>query len=157
MNASNVLGLLHFLSIFAFMVGLGAVLSPLLRAWRSDDVQAQALAFEEAHDNEGHLLLGFVLTGATGLFWGAERGYNFLTTGWMVALEVVYLFVLLFCLPLLSLGLRRVHLLSLAAVKEGRVTPELERALADRVSLVFGGIIVLTVPLMAYLAVFRPF
>ena len=105
MSASNVLAFLHFLSIFWFVGGLAAVLSPLFRAWRSHDLQRQMVAFGEAHDNEGHLLLGFVLTGATGLFWGAERGYNFITTGWLVALEGIYLFVLLFCLPLLGLGL----------------------------------------------------
>lgn len=157
MSAGNVLAFLHFLSIFWFVGGLAAVLSPLLRAWRGRDVRLQMVAFGEAHDNEGYLLLGFLLTGATGLFWGAERGYNFITTGWLVALEGIYLFVLLFCLPLLGLGLRRAHLLSLQAARDGRPTPELEEALADNVPLVFGGATALLVAAMAYLAVFKPF
>lgn len=158
MNANNVLALLHFLSIFWFVAGLGAVIAPLFRAWRSTDVRFQMMAFEQAHRSAGMLLLpGYILTGATGVFWGAEKGYNLITTGWLVALEGIYLFGLLLCLPLMSLGLRRARLLALQAAKDGRITPELEEVLADNVPRVFAVITVLLVLAMAYLAVVRPF
>jgi hypothetical protein len=64
--------------------------------------------------------------------------------------------VILLCLPLIGLGLRRVYLLSLQASKTGEMTPELAEALADRVPLVFGGVVAILLPVMAYLSIFKP-
>ena len=62
---------------------------------------------------------------------------------------------LLVCLALIGLGLCRVWLASLQAEKAGGITPELKEALADNVRIVFNGIATL-LPVMAYLAVFKP-
>lgn len=63
---------------------------------------------------------------------------------------------LLVCLALIGLGLCRVRLASLQAEKAGGITPELKEALADNVRIVFSGIATLLLPVMAYLAVFKP-
>ncbi|MFQ6019879.1 MAG: DUF2269 family protein, partial [Dehalococcoidia bacterium] len=127
------------------------------RAWRSRDIHYQVTAFGEASRYEGLLLLpGAVAAAATGLFLWAEMGFNFITTGWLLALEILYIVVLLLCLPLMGLGLRRAHLLALQAAKTGRPPPELAEALADKVPLVFGGVAALLLPVMAYLSLFKP-
>ena len=46
---------------------------------------------------------------------------------------------------------------ALIAAKQGEVTDELQEILDDRVPLVFGTALVLSVPLMAWLAIFKPF
>ena len=82
--------------------------------------------------------------------------YNLMSSGWLIALEALYLVSLLVCLPLIGLGLRRARLASLRAEKSGGATPELEEALNDNVPIVFSGIATLLLPLMAYLSIFRP-
>jgi hypothetical protein len=138
--------------------GIGATMLPVYRSWRSKDIQFQMAAFRQAADNEtGVLLPGALLTGATGVGWGAAAGWNFFTDGWLLALWLVFLFTVFVCLPLLGLGLRRARLLSLQASKSGKVTPELEAALADNVPLVFGTAIIVLMVVMVWLPVFKPF
>lgn len=138
--------------------GLGAVLVPLWRGWHTDDLWARLASFRDAvAGHSAGLLPGVVLVGVSGVFLAGEDGYNLITTGWLVTLEVLYLVVLLVCVPLLGLGLRRVHLAALASVKRGNATPELEDALADNVPLVFALLTAALVPVMAFLAVFRPY
>ena len=158
MNAESILTLLHLLAAFWYVMGLAAVQLPLVRGWRSRDVSLQVSAFEETSHYQGVLLVpGAIAAGASGLFLWAEIDYNPLTTGWLLALEGLYLFTLLVCLPLIGIGLRRTRLASLQAGKAGRPTPELEEALADNVPLLFGGLATLLVPVMTYLSVFKPF
>ena len=157
MNADNILAFLHLLAVVWYVAGLTAVLLPLVGAWRSGDLPYQVTAFGEAAQYQGTLLLpGAIAVGATGVFLWAEMGYNLVATGWLLVLEILYLIVLLVCVPLLGLGLRRVRLLSLQAAKAGEVTAELEEALSDNVSIVFGGIAVILLPVMVYLSVFKP-
>jgi len=149
---------LHIASILLMSAGIGAVMMPVYRSWRSTDVRFQMAAFRQAADNETGLLLpGALLTGATGIGWGAAADWNFFTEGWLLALWILYLLSVFVCLPLLGLGLRRARLLSLRAAKTGQVTPELEAALADNVPLVFGTLIILLIVVMVWLAVFKPF
>jgi len=156
-NADDVLAFLHVLSAFWYVAGLVGVLLPLSRAWRSPEIQQQAAAFAEASQYQGLLLLpGIIAVGVSGVFLWAEMGYNLITTGWLLALEILYLIVLLVCLPLMGMGLRRTYLLTLEAAKKGEVTPELREALADRVPLVFGVIALIFLPAMAYLSLFKP-
>ena len=158
MNAITIWHFLHICALLLLAAGTGAVMMPVYRAWRSRDVQFQMAAFRQAADNETALLLpGALLTGATGVGWGAAAGWNFLTTGWLLALWLLYLLAVFVCLPLLGLGLRRARLLSLRAAKTGTVTPELEAALADNVPVVFGTLIVALLVVMTWLAVFKPF
>lgn len=157
MNADNILALLHLLAAFWYIMGLPAVQLPLVRAWRSQDLTVQAAALEEASHYQGVLLVpGAIAAGASGLFLWAQMGYNLVTSGWLLALEALYLLTLLVCLPLIGLGIRRARLASLQAQRAGRATPELEQALADSVPLVFGGLATLLVPVMTYLSVFKP-
>jgi uncharacterized membrane protein len=149
---------LHILALLLMAAGIGAVMLPVYRSWRSTDVAAQMAAFRQAAENEtGVLLPGALLSGVTGVSWGAAAGYNFFTTGWLLALWLVYLLAVFVCLPLLGIGLRRARLLSLRAAKTGAVTPELEAALADNVPLVFGTLIILLMGVMTWLAIFKPF
>ncbi len=158
MSADNVMRLLHMLSLMMMVGGLLAVLLPLLRAWASEDVELQMLAFDEADVAKIVLLIpGSILTGITGFVWALEQEYDLVTTGWLLALLLTYLFAVVICLPLLNFGLRRVQLLALQSQKRGQRTPELQDALADNVPLVFGLVILLTIPIMAWLPIFKPF
>jgi uncharacterized membrane protein len=157
-TADEVWRTLHILSLFLYAGGLGAVLMPMYRAWRSKDVEFQMFSFRQAADNEtGILLPGLILTGVTGVFWAVSKDYNFVTTGWLAVLTLLYIFTTFIALPLMGLGLRRVRLLSLEAAKRKRVTPELEEALADNVPMVFGTLILILTPVMAWLAIVKPF
>ncbi|HEU4760562.1 MAG TPA: DUF2269 family protein [Dehalococcoidia bacterium] len=157
-NADNVLTFLHLLAAFWYAAGLTAVQLPLVSGWRSQDVMVQAAAFEEASHYQGVLLVpGAIVAAASGVFLWTQLGYNLVSTGWLVVLEVLYVFVLLVCLPLAGMGLRRARLAALEARKLGRPTPQLREALADNVPLVFAGIATLLVPVMTYLSVFKPF
>ncbi len=157
MIAEDTLTLLHVLSAFWSVMGLAAVQFPLIRGWRFDDVKLKAAAFEEASHYQGLLLVpGIIALGITGVFMWTQMDYNLITTGWLLAQEALYLVTLLICLPLIGLGLRRARLASLQAKKSGGTTPELEEALADNVPIVFSGIATLLLPVMTYLAVFKP-
>jgi uncharacterized membrane protein len=157
-SAEEVLTFLHLLAAFWYVAGLVAVQAPLVRGWQSREVSVRAESFEEAFHYQGVLLVpGVIAAGATGVFLWAVRDYNLLTTGWLLALELLYLATLLVCVPMLAIGLRRVRLAALQAQKAGRSTPELEEAMSENVSLVFAGVATLLVPLMTFLSVFRPF
>lgn len=157
MIVENTLTTLHILAVFWYVMGLAAVQFPLIRGWRLEDVRLKAVAFEEAAHYQGLLLVpGIIAAGVTGVFMWTEMDYNLITTGWLLAQEALYLVGLLVCLPLIGLGLRRARLASLQAEKAGGTTPELEEALADNVPIVFSGIATLLLPVMVYLAVFKP-
>ncbi len=157
MIAENTLTLLHVLAAFWYVMGLAAVQFPLIRGWQLEDVKLKAAAFEEASHYQGLLLVpGIIALGITGVFMWTQMDYNLITTGWLLAQEGLYLVSLLVCVPLIGLGLRRARLVSLQAEKAGRVTLELEQALADNVPIVFSGIATLLLPVMAYLALFKP-
>jgi hypothetical protein len=148
----------HLLSLFWMVWGLGAVMSPVWRAWQEPDLQAKTLLLTEATRSERTWLLpGLIATGLSGFAWAAASDWNPVTTGWLVALEVVFALDAFIFVPLLGVGLRRVHLLALQAARQGEVTDALRDALADNVPLVFGTLVVLSVPLQLVLAVFKPF
>jgi len=154
----DILRLLHFLSLFLMMAGLGAVMVPQWRGWREDDLDRQLVAFEDA--TTGHkaaLLPGTIAVGVTGVFLAGDAGFNFITTGWLVALELVYLIVLFFCIPILGHALNRVQIESLKSKKRNQPTPELQSLLDDNVPIVFTLLILALIPVMAYLAEFQPF
>ena len=138
--------------------GLGAVYPNILRAWSTKDVKYQMHCLVEAANSETRILLpGAMSTGITGFFWATSEGYNFLKDGWLAALSASFVFFWFVCLPLLGFGLRRARLASLIAAKKGQTTPELQEILDDRVPIVFGTLLVASVPLMALFAVFKPF
>ncbi len=158
MTSEDILLLLHFLSLFLMMAGLGAVMVPLWRGWREDDVERQLVAFEDA--STGHkagLLPGTIAVGATGVFLAGDIGYNFITTGWLVTLELVYLFILFVCVPLLGHALNRVEIETLKSRKRNEPTDELRELLDDNVPIVLCLVILFLIPVMVWLAEFQPY
>jgi hypothetical protein len=150
--------MIHVLSLVWLGAGLGATYPLILKAWRTKDLQYQMYCLVEAANNETRVLLpGAMASGITGFFWAVSRNYNFVRTGWLAALTLLYIFFYFVCLPLLGFGLRRARLASLIAAKKGTQTDELRAILDDRVPIVFGTLLVLSVPLLAWLAVFKPF
>jgi hypothetical protein len=150
--------IVHVLSLIWLGAGLGATYPLILRAWASNDVKYQMYALVEAANNETRVLLpGAMATGITGFFWGVAQDYNFVRDGWLAALTLLYIFFYFVCLPLLGFGLRRARLAALIAAKKGEETEELREILDDRVPIVFGTALVISVPLLAWLAIFKPF
>jgi uncharacterized membrane protein len=157
-TGEQILRILHFLSLFLMTAGLGAVMVPLWRGWREDDTARQLAAFEDA--TTGHkaaLLPGTIGVGATGIFLAAEAGYNFFTTGWLLALEILYLLVLFICIPVLGHALNRVEIEVLKSRKKDQPTPELQELINDNVPIVMSLAILFLLPVMAWLAEFKPF
>src|ERR1700730_7008665 len=114
MIAQNIWKLLHILALLLYTGGLGGALLPMYSAWLHRDVQHQAAALSLAADRETAALLpGILLTGLTGVFWTASRGYSYIRDFWLLALALLYLFSVFICMPLLGVGLRRVRLLAL--------------------------------------------
>ena len=150
--------ILHVLSMIWLGAGLGSTYPLILKAYRTKDIQYQMYCLVEAANNETRVLLpGAMATGITGFFWGVSQDYNFVRTGWLMALTLLYVFFYFVCLPLMGFGLRRARLASLIAAKKGTQTAELLDVLNDRVPIVFGTLLVLSVPLLAWLAIFKPF
>ncbi|MFQ5382426.1 MAG: DUF2269 family protein [Dehalococcoidia bacterium] len=150
--------LAHVLSLIWLGAGTGATYPHILRAWASQDVRYQAYCLVEAAANETRILLpGAMATGITGFFWAVAGDWNFVEDGWLGALALLFVFLYFVCLPLLGFGLRRTRLAVLAAEKKGEETEELRQLLEDRVPVVFGTILTLGLPVMAWLAVFQPF
>jgi hypothetical protein len=148
----------HVLALIWLGAGLGATYPHILRAWATKDVQRQMFALVEAANNETRVLLpGAMASGITGFFWAVAEGYNFFTDLWLSALTLLYVFFYFICLPLMGFGLRRARVAALTAAKRGEVTPELQEVLDDKVPLVFGTLLVLSVPILSLLAVFKPF
>ena len=150
--------LLHVLALFWMMAGLGSVMVAVWRAWSTSDIDLRAMLLTEAQQNETRWLLsGMLATGLTGFAWAASENTDLITTGWLLALELVYAVDVFIFLPLLGVGLRRVRLLALQAKKRGETTQELEDAINDRVPVVFGTLMVVTMPVMTWLAIYKPF
>lgn len=158
MSETEALRLLHVLSLFVFVGGLMATLLPLYRAWGHDDVGVQVHAFHEAaRSQKGVLLPGMIATGASGFLWALRQdGIDPAQTGWLMAVEALYLVALFVLLPGMVTGLRRARLLVLQAQKTGEISPELEATLADRGPVAFGTIMGLLVIVMTILAVVQP-
>ncbi len=149
---------LHILALFWLMAGIGNTVVPIWRAWFMADVNDKALMLVEAQRNEATWLLpGMIATVFTGYAWAASANYNVVTTGWLVALQILLAIDIFVFLPLMGVGLRRVRVVALQARKRGEITDELRDVLADNVPIVFGTLIALTVPVMVWLPVFKPF
>ncbi len=148
----------HLVALAWLGAGLGATYPHILRAWASKDLKYKAYSLVEAANNETRVLLpGAMITGTTGFFWGVAEGYNYVRDGWLAALSLSFVFFYFICLPLMGFGLRRARLAALIANKKGEETEELKQVLEDRVPIVFGTLLVLSVPWMAFLAIFKPF
>ncbi len=151
--------LIHLLALTWLGAGLGATYPMILKAWaEKKDVRRQCQLLIDAANNETRILLpGSMATGITGFFWAVSQELNFVKDGWLMALSALFVFFYFICLPLLGFGLRRARIAALIAQKKGEVTPELQTILDDRVPVVFSTLLVLSVPLLAWIAVFKPF
>ena len=149
---------LHILALFWMMAGIGNTVIPTGKAWLTDELETKTILLSDAARNESVWLLpGMLAVAVTGFAWAAANDMGIVSTGWLVALELVFVVNLFIFLPLMGIGLRRVRLLALQARKHGEETEELRDALADNVPLVFGTLIMLSVPVMVWLPVFKPF
>lgn len=147
------------LALFWMMIGVGAVIVPTWRAWATKDPEVCVVLLSEAQQNEARWLLpGVIAAVFTGFGWAAGANMNFFGTGWLLVKMIIFAIDVFIFVPLMGVGLRRVRYLALQAQKQGTgITEELQGALDDRVPVVFGTLIVLTIPVMVALAVFRPF
>jgi uncharacterized membrane protein len=146
------------MALFWMMAGVGNVVAPIWRAWAEEKIDVKALLIADAARNEtAWLLPGMMAVALTGFAWGAAAGWDLPRTGWLLALVAVFSLDFFIFLPLLGIGLRRVRRLAVEAQQEGEVTEELRDALADNVPLVFSTLILLSIPLMLWLPVYKPF
>ena len=133
--------LFRFLTAAAGLVyagGVAALTLALTRAWQTDDAIERDVLFRSADHAHTRLLLpGIIASGVVGAVWGIRaEGVDPIGTGWLLAAEVLYLISLFILVPGMFAGVRRVRLLSLQARKTGKLSTELEDALADRGPLV---------------------
>jgi hypothetical protein len=150
--------LIHILTLFYMMAGLGAVMIPLWRGWHEQDIGRQYAYFDAARGGEaGGLLPGAILALFAGFLAIGVDGLNPITTGWLLTKIVLHLFVLFVCLPLLHAGLQRVRLASSQSVEAGSASEDLISTLADNVPKVFCVLIAIIFVVMAILAVLKPF
>ena len=158
MSEDEAFRLVHILALFVYVAGIGATILPLTRAWSSDDLEAQLFGFQAAARYQaGVLLPGIILVGVSGAIWAIRSDQvDPIETGWLLAVEALYLVGLFVLVPGMVAGLRRVRLLALQARKQGEITEELAETLADRGPLVFAIILLLLLPVQTALAVIQP-
>ena len=148
----------HVMTLLYLAAGVGNTVVPIWRAWFISELETQALLLNEAQRNYTTWLLpGIIATGITGYLYAGSLELNVVTVGWLVAMQVVWLIQIFILVPLLGIGLRRVRFLALQSAKEGETSDELRDALADNAPLVFGTLIVVTIVIMTWLPIFRPF
>ena len=159
MTLQNVWKILHVLALFLYVGGLGGVLVPLYSGWRQRDVRFQSAAFQQAARSETSVLLpGILLTGLTGVFWAASEGFNYIHDVWLLILAGLYLFNVFVCLPLMGAGLRRARVC--LRCKQPSPARSAMRCVSiagtDNVPMVFGTAMAVLLPVMAWLAIFKP-
>ena len=138
--------------------GIGNTLVPVYRAWFEDELHTKTMLLTSAQQNYTTWLLpGVIATGITGYLSAGVLDLNVISTGWLAAMGAVWMLQIFILLPLLGIGLRRVRYLALQAEKLGESTDELRDALADNAPLVFGVLIIISVIVMTWLPVFKPF
>jgi uncharacterized membrane protein len=159
MSEDEAFRLLHMLSLFIFVAGVGATMLPLYRSWNNDEINTQVHAIQEAGRNQaGVLLPGMILTGISGVFWALRSDHvDPIQTGWLFTVEVLYLIALFICLPAMAASLRRARFLALQSQKSGEISDELRETIADRGPIVFGTLMLLLIVLMTALAVTKPY
>lgn len=149
---------IHVIALLYLVAGIGNTIVPIWRAWFFEEIETRALLLTEAQRNYTTWLLpGIISTGITGYLYAGVLELNVVTTGWLVAMQGLWMIQIFILVPLLGLGLRRVRYLALQSAKAGETTEELRDALADNAPLVFGTLLVVTVLIMTWLPIFRPF
>jgi hypothetical protein len=156
---------LHLLSAFWYVMGLAAVQLSYVRAMRAEELPVRIAGVEEASHYQGVLLVpGAIAAGFTGAFYWTSRDYDLATTGWLLALEALYVITLLACLPLIGVGLRRARLAALKARRsrgsalqpDDAAADQLDFALEDTAPLLIGALTTALAVAMTALSVWGP-
>ena len=158
MSADDVFRFLLALAALVYCGGVSALTLALTRAWQTEDPVERDVLFNSADRAHTRMLLpGIIATGVLGAIWGIESDVvDPITTGWLLAVEILYLLALFVLVPGMFAGLRRVRLLSLQARKTGVVSDELQDALADRGPLVFAVLMLILLPVQVALVTLQP-
>ncbi len=138
--------------------GVAALTLALTRAWQTEDAVERDVLFRSADRAHTRMLLpGIIAIGVLGALWGIRAdSVDPIETGWLLAVEVLYLVSLFVLVPGMFAGVRRVRLLSLQARKSGQVSDELTDALNDRGPLVFAVLMVILLPIQVALVTLQP-
>ena len=151
----------RFLTAVAALVyggGVAALTLALTRAWQTDDALERDVLFRSADRAHTRLLLpGIIASGVLGAIWGIRaESVDPIETGWLLAVEILYLVSLFVLVPGMFAGVRRVRLLSLQARKSGAISDELTDALNDRGPLVFAVLMCVLLPVQIALVTLQP-
>ena len=158
MSEDDIFRFLTALSAMVFAGGVAALTLALTRAWQTDDAVERDVLFRSADRAHTRLLLpGIIATGVLGALWGIRAdAVDPIETGWLLAVEVLYLVSLFVLVPGMFAGIRRVRLLSLQARKTGQISDELTDALNDRGPLVFAVLMAVLLPIQILLVTLQP-
>ena len=158
MSTDDVFRFLLALAALVYCGGVSALTLALTRAWQTEDPVERDVLFNSADRAHTRMLLpGIIATGVLGAIWGISSDVaDPITTGWLLAVEILYLLALFVLVPGMFAGLRRVRLLSLQARKTGVVSDELQDALADRGPLVFAVLMLILLPVQVALVTLQP-
>ncbi len=158
MSEDDIFRFLTALAAMTFGGGVAALTLALTRAWQTDDALERDVLFRSADRAHTRLLLpGIIATGVVGAIWGIRaEAVDPIETGWLLAVEVLYLVSLFVLVPGMFAGIRRVRLLSLQARKTGELSDELTDALNDRGPLVFAVLMALMLPVQILLVTLQP-
>lgn len=158
MSADDILRFCFALAALLYAVGVGALALSLVRAWAASDHLERHVLCQLADRVHTRLLLpGIIAVGVLGAIWGIiSDQVDPIGTGWLLAVEILYLIALFVLVPGMFAGLRRMRLLSLQARKTGRISEELQDALDDRGPLVFAVLMAILLPIQAALVTLQP-
>ena len=158
MSEDDIFRFLTTISTLVYAGGVAALTLALTRAWQTDDATERDVLFRSAdHAHTRMLLPGIIATGVLGAIWGIRaESVDPIETGWLLAVEILYLVSLFVLVPGMFAGVRRVRLLSLQARKSGQISDELTDALNDRGPLVFAVLMLILLPIQVALVSLQP-
>ena len=158
MSEDDIFRFLTTVAALIYAGGVAALALALTRAWQTDDATERDVLFRSADRAHTRMLLpGIIATGVLGAVWGIRaEAVDPIETGWLLAVEILYLVSLFVLVPGMFAGVRRVRLLSLQARKTGQISDELTDALNDRGPLVFAILMAIMLPIQVALVTLQP-
>ncbi|MXX31711.1 MAG: hypothetical protein F4Z51_05650 [Chloroflexi bacterium] len=158
MSEDDIFRFLTTVAALIYAGGVAALTLALTRAWQTDDPVERDVLFRSADRAHTRMLLpGIIASGVLGALWGIRAdAVDPIETGWLLAVEILYLVSLFVLVPGMFAGVRRVRLLSLQARKTGQLSDELTDALNDRGPLVFAVLMAILLPIQVALVTLQP-
>ncbi|MYB20957.1 MAG: hypothetical protein F4066_01120 [Chloroflexi bacterium] len=158
MSEDDIFRFLTTVAALIYAGGVAALTLALTRAWQTDDPVERDVLFRSADRAHTRMLLpGIIASGVLGALWGIRAdAVDPIETGWLLAVEILYLVSLFVLVPGMFAGVRRVRLLSLQARKTGQLSDELIDALNDRGPLVFAVLMAILLPIQVALVTLQP-